>query len=1020
MTDSDNDLPACGDENAFNQRPAGAASDVHALSAALARLRNVILSTQPPHQLQVSINRVLCILRKQPFRIFASTPPGDMPLSDFLASPQGRAVKSAMQSISTIQRVQCLKEDPTTAERVSAVWPELHEWLDWLSPLCPVMTYDDSLYARVKATDFVLSTIHAILSLPTSRLQWDIFFNPARSLLRLALDIYVRLADVYAFALFMTHPHAAGTCAGLFPIVLSRATDEGLKDEVAAVILAALHNRPRRLFKMAGRYIEVIDPHTQFASQQLQLHLMGALCRMPAMEVHRFPRVVVTSVVGIVRAFVGRPSPQSSSIAGPSPDVFPVHVAYEILGLFCKYDKHAAMIALEEGLASLMNQDLKHTRENDMAVLVQCLACTLVYPRALDRVNDQLRGSGVPPDSDLYALANFAQQYDDIRVTLAAQWATAARCADVKCSSPSDASLHACPCATALYCSKACQRSHWKAGGHRKLCPRARERREPLSPRGLYFLGLIVRDHILDVLPNILAHMKNESASSVAIVMDFAHATPESTMYRVTEAADSDPRIEVYTVHFYFSRQTIIFRPAGAPTPRFRLLTEFSLGRFVILLLVTMGFLMKHPVSEDIQSYLVEPASIRQSLVLARLIENDACQTRLQTCSIQSDQHAVNACSFLPSRASWLRMDWDPAPVVPPRFRADKPSAYTPGLAPAPGELSPGPEDPSPTMETQQNEQSSQVSTDGASVVDENMDVQYTDVSMHASSESSTRHTHHQTSPYLESENGAVKSEETNDPYIESTPLKMRDQSSATIKREATPREYEYHDSETNSSRPKRTSSGQTSLQGLDMPALLDAIAALTVNLQAFNEHLRLVPDVIAEFRQSSAIMAMLTAELSNVISEAPLTCKESIKATLTSAPYTERGAIRGNSALRTHPSSTPPDASPPCPPQLRSLLLLIPPIERTDVPPQLSSPLPLLTSSPSESKAQQRDLPIDRRRAIPATKAGSKRNPCKENGADERGESQMLPCSPRYLRGNSPNCPESSSNAQRKLPELS
>ncbi|KAL1685881.1 hypothetical protein GGG16DRAFT_118447 [Schizophyllum commune] len=428
------------------------------------------------------------------------------------------------------------------------------------------MTYDDSPYARVKATDFVLSTIHAILFLPTSRLHWDIFLNPARSLLRLALDIYVRLADVYAFALFMTHAHAAGTCAGLFPIVLSRVTDEGLQDEATAVILAALHNRPRRLFKMAGRYIEVIDPHTQFASQQLQLHLMGALCRMPAMEVHRFPRVVVTSVVGIVRAFVGRPSPQSSSIAGPSPDVFPVHVAYEILGLFCKYDKHAAMIALEEGLASLMNQDLKHTRENDMSVLVQCLACTLVYPRALDRVNNQL------------------QQYDDIRVTLAAQWATAARCADVKCSSPSDASLHACPCATALYCSKACQQSHWKAGGHSKLCPRARERREPLSPRGLCFLGLVVRDHILDVLPNILAHMKNESASSVAIVMDFAHATPESTMYRVTEAAGSDPRIEVHTVHFYFSRQTFIFRPAGAPTPRFRLLTEFSLDEWEIAL----------------------------------------------------------------------------------------------------------------------------------------------------------------------------------------------------------------------------------------------------------------------------------------------------------------------------------------------------------------------------------------------------------------------------------------------------
>ncbi|KAL1662309.1 hypothetical protein GGF50DRAFT_59301 [Schizophyllum commune] len=787
MTDSDmTNLPACGDQNTFNQRPAGAASDVHALSAAIARLRNVKVSTQPPHQLQVSINRVLCILRKQPFRIFASTPPADMPLSDFLASPQGRAVKSAMQSISTIQRVQCLKEDPTTAEQVSAVWPELYEWLDWLSPLCPVMTYDDSLYARVKATDFVLSTIHAILSLPTSRLQWDIFFNPARSLLRLALDIYVRLADVYAFALFMTHPHAAGTCAGLFPMVLSRVTDEGLKDEAAAVILAALHNRPRRLFKMAGRYIEVIDPHTQFASQQLQLHLMGALCRMPAMEVYRFPRVVVTSVVGIVRAFVGRPSPQSSSIAGPSPDVFPVHVAYEILGLFCKYDKHAAMIALEEGLASLMNQDLKHTRENDMSVLVQCLACTLVYPRALDRVNDQLRGSGVPPDSDLYALAKFAEQYDDIRVTLAAQWATAARCADVKCSSPSDASLHACPCAIALYCSKACQRSHWKAGGHSKLCPRTRERREPLSPRGLYFLGLIVRGHILDVLPNILAHMKNETASSVAIVMDFAHATPESTMYRVTEAAGSDPRIEVHTVHFYFSRQTFIFRPAGAPTPRFRLLTEFSLDCVVALLFSTRLFLMQRSGNLSSSPYARRSAIIDILYVRPRLIAHDA---RAGTSCIHSDHHAVNTYSFLPLRASQPTVNEDSPSIIPPRFRANTSSAYTPGLAPAPGALSPGPANPSSTWEKQQTEKSTQEDTDD--VVNDSLSAHASNINAHSSSHPS----HHEAATYPEDANMPVQNDKDyldklrDSDISELTPSKMRDQPSVIIRREGTQRE---------------------------------------------------------------------------------------------------------------------------------------------------------------------------------------------------------------------------------------
>lgn len=47
-------------------------------------------------------------------------------------------------------------------------------------------------------------------------------------------------------------------------------------------------------------------------------------------------------------------------------------------------------------------------------------------------------------------------------------------------------------------------------------------------------------------------------------------------------------------------------------------------------------------------------------------------------------------------------MNEDSPSNIPPRFRANKPSAYTPGLAPAPGALSPGPVDLSSSWETQQ------------------------------------------------------------------------------------------------------------------------------------------------------------------------------------------------------------------------------------------------------------------------------------------------------------------------------
>ncbi|KAL1726837.1 hypothetical protein EV714DRAFT_218560 [Schizophyllum commune] len=104
------------------------------------------------------------------------------------------------------------------------------------------------------------------------------------------------------------------------------------------------------------------------------------------------------------------------------------------------------------------------------------------------------------------------------------QWLSIARCCNFKkCRSSELASLRACPCGENLYCSKGCQRAHWKSKDHRNDCEKHFEGLRESTARvvkakDIYFLVVIARAYVEANYRRILAGLNRSRSSHISSV----------------------------------------------------------------------------------------------------------------------------------------------------------------------------------------------------------------------------------------------------------------------------------------------------------------------------------------------------------------------------------------------------------------------------------------------------------------------------------------------------------------------
>ncbi|KAL1715690.1 hypothetical protein EV715DRAFT_265793 [Schizophyllum commune] len=358
--------------------------------------------------------------------------------------------------------------------------------------------------------------------LKLSQTQWEEVFDSRHSIMGLAIHLYVGCLTAPGLP---AHFHRASAdngelqvaevvkdCTSSLWLTIVDTKPGATENQVMAAILAELKGHPRRMLRAMGRgtsFLLMPDPPQPL----LQLHL-DTVSRVTGCLRRVYSRVLIKGMLAVIKDF--------------SDDARMWSRACTALSYMCVHNAHALLLMVKFGGLPIIDAILKsgsHTPIPDV------LRMSLVFPDAAKAIGSALNGSPVMTSADMNSLYGPTRRATKLLHDTKRRWGYEARCSNLQCVVVGGASLRACACARVVYCSRECQKLHWR-NGHRDDC--------------------IVDDGNVTLWPG-----------------------HKGEIYRLAE-----PRIMVATSVCRTDVEydlTFTFRPTWAEQPRFRSLTEGTL-----------------------------------------------------------------------------------------------------------------------------------------------------------------------------------------------------------------------------------------------------------------------------------------------------------------------------------------------------------------------------------------------------------------------------------------------------------
>ncbi|KAI4527343.1 hypothetical protein K525DRAFT_264285 [Schizophyllum commune Loenen D] len=405
--------------------------------------------------------------------------------------------------------------------------------------------------------EFVLyATLEIFQYLPRERLC-EIVLAPEQRLSTFLVHVWMNWPRLYT-PLAETPPKMVEACVLGFPMLYTVLDDHDARQAAFSAMPSEIRNNPRRFF----------DRFACHPSKKLLIVLMEYL-RDPDHLVPLYWREVW---IGLV------------SICLPAQQAHRWLVEY---GLFecivrVRLTDHAAPML--EGMNAAMRKAITSRRAL----------------RGFRKSYQKIKDNGVCPPYDA-----LDEEDESTRITFLSceaalneasiEWERWGICCNAACPARGGhaKSLRACVCGEALYCSKACQRAHWKVGNHKQWCPSYNDptRAGDLKARELFHLVMIAKgafsenyELIMSICPDEEIYVQLDLRPLMSSDPIHVHSVPLDGERK--RRIESDPwyiPFKVFDVEVYFMRdgkscvrlmQFINEELAGHIRMPFRLLTQ--------------------------------------------------------------------------------------------------------------------------------------------------------------------------------------------------------------------------------------------------------------------------------------------------------------------------------------------------------------------------------------------------------------------------------------------------------------
>ncbi|TRM56595.1 hypothetical protein BD626DRAFT_518918 [Schizophyllum amplum] len=483
-------------------------SSVQELACALARLLSAVLAVDPPlekrsPEIRRLVKEALRYLTTDTLReILLRDPPLRTPLIDFTMTNDALAILFALHAFAGLTNLIYLGYLDLWAlpEPQDAVWPHVFQWIGYLLPLNHSLRLSSfpPLSIMPQILDAMLSIFDSLLTLPVERAR-SVLLSGGHDAIRDMVAIWLYSPaltgnpDIQDLKGNTRRACCSAVLQNLWAVLGGETESRAILVES---IMRAVKGRSRRLLRNFSAHIDALTKHLCAETWPYMDQLLCVLIPLTAVpEVHRggFPRCTVRSAMTVLRIALA----DYPGLCRP---------AHDLLCSPCCFDPHALLVALDHGLFATLVEVRAKRACQDSALLGRMsllISCAFISPRAVQRFQDALpEGFRLTERSyhpDEQALLDLADERFALLQEFNKLWCRIARCANRSCPSscPDAGLLRACPCGLALYCSRACQRSHWNSG-HRTMCALKSVHPEvaPLKPRDVQFLRFLSASYL--------------------------------------------------------------------------------------------------------------------------------------------------------------------------------------------------------------------------------------------------------------------------------------------------------------------------------------------------------------------------------------------------------------------------------------------------------------------------------------------------------------------------------------------
>ncbi|KAL1668927.1 hypothetical protein GGF50DRAFT_110910 [Schizophyllum commune] len=460
--------------------------DLYALADVITKVDELLDSGANPDdpRVRAHLPRLLRLIRvKRPLqKLYAIDHDWDIPYSTFLADKSNyNLCERLIDSQFSVARL-CVLADRLARPELCPFGPDLFvsvfAWID--SYLLPVGRERDiemlatagrlpQGYLMNALESSLYTTLETLQFIPHQKLR-EIVLSPGQRLTHFLVRAWMEWPRLHR-VLPEVPAKVVAACVMGFPMLYTKMEDPVSRLVVFATLPSEIRIHPRRFYdhyahNVRATIINVGDAH----GDELIGNHLRALIPFTDMPGFNFPsKMLLFTLVDYLR--------DPDHLVPPH-----WHDFWITLASLCLPAQQALICVVAHGLFEcLVRVRLTDPTTVMLAQMTTAMRRTVTSRRALRgfrKSYEEFRNCAVFPPYDALDEEDERTKtvFDCCEGCLAdadAEWRGDATCCNAKCSAGGGDinTLRACVCGEALYCSRACQRAHWKAGNHRQRCP---------------------------------------------------------------------------------------------------------------------------------------------------------------------------------------------------------------------------------------------------------------------------------------------------------------------------------------------------------------------------------------------------------------------------------------------------------------------------------------------------------------------------------------------------------------------